>query len=83
MDEHEGGKPSAPTGEEDAGSEGLGTRTGGNEAGGGSGQSGASGGPVKGEDSQPGGGDDTGPTPDGVPQEGEVNPDADTATGST
>ena len=40
-------------------------------------------GPVKGATSETGGGDATGPTPSGVPQEGEVDPDADAATGST
>ncbi|MBA2506706.1 MAG: hypothetical protein H0V29_12330 [Thermoleophilaceae bacterium] len=87
VEEHEGGKPPAPTGEEDAGDQGLGTETGANEAGDPMGDTGggssAEEGPVKGAGSEHGGGDDTGPTPDGVPQEGEVNPDADTASDST
>ncbi len=44
---------------------------------------GAEDGPVKGEESEPGGGDATGPTPDGVPQEGGTESDPDSATGST
>jgi len=40
-------------------------------------------GPVKGEDSPGAGGGRDGPSPGGVPQEGGVNPDADTASDST
>jgi len=83
MDEHEGGKPAANTGDQDAAEQGLGGQTGGNEAGDAGGQESAEEGPVKGEGKEMGSGDDTGPTPDGVPQEGEVNPDADTASDST
>ncbi len=82
-----GGKPV----QEGEGEEGLGSKTGGlggpddpaeQESGTSSGGE-AEEGPVEGETSEPGGGDATGPTPDGVPEEGEVNPDPDTATGST
>ena len=83
---------SMPT-QEGAGEEGLGSKSGGiagsderdTSAGGDrpQGGDGAEGGPVKSEESEPGGGDATGPTPSGVPQEGDTNPDADTSTGST
>ncbi len=88
MDDQEGAKGQKPV-QEGEGEQGLGSKTGG--LGGpddpGSQSSGLGGeaeeGPVKGETSEPGDGDATGPTPSGVPQEGEVDPDADTATGST
>ncbi|MEJ7787802.1 MAG: hypothetical protein WKF96_23615 [Solirubrobacteraceae bacterium] len=82
---------SMPT-QEGAGDEGLGSKSGGvagsddrdTSAGGDRPEGGeAEDGPVKGETSEPGGGDATGPTPSGVPQEGGTNPDADTSTGST
>lgn len=83
---------------EDAGEEGLGTKSGGiggpddserQEGGVGEGAEGSGSGdeaitgPTKNADSVPGGGSEDGPSPGGVPQEGGVNPDADTSTGST
>ncbi len=76
---------------EDAGEEGLGSKTGGlgghdkaeDRKGGVGGDSSASGGPTKDATSEPGGGDATGPTPEGVPQDGGNEPDPDTSTGST
>ena len=88
MDEGAKGGGQKPVQEEE-GEHGLGTKTGGeggperSGADGVSGGGGAETGPVRSEDSVPGGGDDLGPTPGGVPQEGEVDPDADSATGST
>lgn len=82
---------SMPT-QEGAGDDGLGSKSGGvagsderdTEAGGDRPESsGGATGPTKDAESVPGGGDATGPTPDGVPHEGEVDPDADTSTGST
>ena len=84
------GTRAKPVGEGE-GEHGLGTKTGGlggpddsadQETGTSPGGS-AHEGPVKGEESQPGGGDATGPTPSGVAQEGEVEEDPETATGST
>ena len=74
--------------QEGEGEEGLGSKTGGEggpETTGAEGLSGggAETGPTKDVESVPGGGDDTGPTPSGVPQEGEIDSDADTATEST
>ena len=40
-------------------------------------------GPTKDAESVPGGGDATGPTPGGVPQEGDTESDPDTSTDST
>jgi hypothetical protein len=82
---------SMPT-QEGAGDKGLGTESGGvagsddrdTSAGGDRPEGGeAEDGPVKGKESEPGGGDATGPTPSGVPQEGDTDPDADTSSGST
>lgn len=90
MEEQEAAKTGKPV-QEGEGEEGLGSKTGGlggpdhpdDEESGTSSGGEAEEGPVKGETSEPGGGDATGPTPDGVPQEGEIDPDADTSTGST
>jgi len=76
-----------PVGDEE-GEHGLGTKTGGEGGHDESGKEGLAGGgaetgPTKDVESVPGGGDDLGPTPGGVPQEGQVNPDADRSTGST
>lgn len=76
---------------EDAGEEGLGTKSGGiggpdepeRQKSGVGGDSDAKDGPTKDAESKPGGGDATGPTPGGVPQEGGNEPDPDTSTGST
>jgi hypothetical protein len=77
---------------EDAGEEGLGTQTGGvggpdaaedQESGVGGEGSDAIDGPTRDADSVPGGGGATGPTPGGVPQEGDTESDPDTATEST
>jgi hypothetical protein len=76
---------------EDAGEEGLGTKTGGvggpddaeDQESGVGGDSGGEGGPTKDATSEPGGGGATGPTPSGVPQEGDTESDPDTSTGST
>lgn len=86
-EEERGDKPF----EEDEGKHGLGSKTGGlggpdepeRQEGGTSPGGDAEEGPVKGETSEEGGGDATGPTPSGVPQEGDTDPDADTSTGST
>lgn len=74
--------------QEGEGEEGLGSKTGGEGGPEGTGaeslsSGGAETGPTKDVESVPGGGDDLGPTPSGVPQEGEVDPDPDVATGST
>ena len=90
MDEHEAAK-GGKQGEEATGEDGLGSKTGalgghddpGSQESGTSPGGSADDGPVKGEHEEAGGGDATGPTPSGVPQEGEVDPDASTATGST
>jgi hypothetical protein len=88
MEEQEAAKGSMPV-PEGEGDEGLGSKSGGlggpdDPADQESGLGGAAEeGPIEGQTSEPGGGDATGPTPGGVPQEDEVDPDADTATGST
>ena len=89
-DRGEGAMGGKPVGEGE-GEHGLGSKTGGaggpddrdTSSGGDRPDGDAMDGPVKGEQSPPGGGDATGPTPSGVPQEGGVNPDADTSTGPT
>ena len=88
--EEEAAKGSKPV-QEGEGEHGLGSKTGGlggpddpadQESGTSSGGQ-AEEGPVKGVTSEPGGGDATGPTPSGTPQEGEVDPDAEQSDGST
>jgi hypothetical protein len=90
MDDQEAAKGRKPV-QEGEGEDGLGSKTGGlggpddaadQESGTSSGGA-AEEGPVNGETSEPGGGDALGPTPDGVPQEGEVDPDADRSHDST
>ena len=74
--------------QEGEGEEGLGSQTGGEGGPDGPGteslsDGGAETGPTKEAESVPGGGDNLGPTPSGVPKEGDVDSDPDRATGST
>jgi hypothetical protein len=73
---------------EDEGEDGLGSKTGGEggpERGGAEplGRGGSATGPTRDVESVPGEGDAIGPTPSGVPSDGDVDSDPDTATGST